>query len=127
MGYSGGFFRLNNSLAYYVYAKCPKEGTNGSIYVSERQIKLEDETGFYHFWVGVLNTPEDGVRSWLPNYGYTEIAGQTITTGLIKDKLARLVIDLVNGTITGPVYSNLEHPVIITFLTVLIFNRCMMG
>ena len=96
-------FRLNNSLAYYVYAKCPKEGTNGSIYVSERQIKLEDETGFYHFWVGVLNTPEDGVRSWLPNYGYTEIAGQTITTGLIKDKLARLVIDLVNGTITGPV------------------------
>ena len=22
-------FRLNNSLAYYVYAKCPKEGTNG--------------------------------------------------------------------------------------------------
>lgn len=96
-------FRLNNSLAYYVYAKCPKEGTNGSIYVSEWQIKLEDETGFYHFWVGVLNTPEDGVRSWLPNYGYTEIAGQTITTGLIKDKLARLVIDLVNGTITGPV------------------------
>lgn len=51
----------------------------------------------------MLNTPEDGVRSWLPNYGYTEIAGQTITTGLIKDKLARLVIDLVNGTITGPV------------------------
>lgn len=96
-------FRLNNSLAYYVYAKCPKEGGNGSIYVSERQIKLEDETGYYHFWVGVLNTPEDGVRSWLPNYGYTEIAGQTITTGLIKDKLARLVIDLVNGTITGPV------------------------
>ncbi|WP_278933008.1 hypothetical protein [Parabacteroides johnsonii] len=96
-------FRLNNSLAYYVYAKCPKEGGNGSIYVSERQIKLEDETGYYHFWVGVLNTPEEGVRSWLPNYGYTEIAGQTITTGLIKDKLARLVIDLVNGTITGPV------------------------
>lgn len=96
-------FRLNNSLAYYVYAKCPKEGGNGSIYVSERQIKLEDETGYYHFWIGVLNTPEDGVRSWLPNYGYTEVAGQTITTGLIKDKLARLVIDLVNGTITGPV------------------------
>ena len=96
-------FRLNNSLAYYVYAKCPKEGKNGSIYVSERQIKLEDETGYYHFWVGVLNTPEDGVRSWLPNYGYTEIAGQTITTGVIKDKNARLIIDLINGIITGKV------------------------
>ena len=107
-------FRLNNSLACYVYAKCPKEGTNGSIYVSERQIKLEDETGFYHFWVGVLNTPEDGVRSWLPNYGYTEIAGQTITTGLIKDRLARLVIDLVNARITAINGATIEGKVTFT-------------
>lgn len=107
-------YRLNNSLAYYVYAKCPKEGGNGSIYVSERQIKLEDETGYYHFWVGVLNTPEDGVRSWLPNYGYTEIAGQTITTGLIKDKLARLVIDLVNARITAINGATIEGKVTFT-------------
>ena len=96
-------FRLDNARAYYVYAKCPVFGGSGSILVSERQIKLEEDTGYYHFWVGVLNTPEDNVRSWDPNYGYTEIAGQTITTGVIKDKLARLVIDLINGTITGPV------------------------
>lgn len=107
-------FRLNNSLAYYVYAKCPKEGGNGSIYVSERQIKLEDETGYYHFWVGVLNTPEDGVRSWLPNYGYTEAAGQTITTGLIKDRLARLVIDLVNARITAINGATIEGKVTFT-------------
>lgn len=107
-------YRLNNSLAYYVYAKCPKEGTNGSIYVSERQIKLEDETGYYHFWVGVLNTPEDGVRSWLPNYGYTEAAGQTITTGLIKDRLARLVIDLVNARITAINGATIEGKVTFT-------------
>lgn len=92
-------FRLSNSLAYYVYAKCPKEGSTGSILVSERQIKLEAEAGYYHFWIGVLNTPEDSVRSWNPNYGFTEVAGQTITTGVIKDKLARLVIDLVNAHI----------------------------
>lgn len=93
--------RLNNSIPYYVYAKCSKEGSSGSILVSERQIKLLDDASYYHFWVGVLNTPEDSVRSWLPNYGYTEIAGQTITTGVIKDKLARVVIDLINGTIYG--------------------------
>lgn len=92
-------FRLSNSLAYYVYAKCPKEGSAGSILVSERQIKLEAEAGYYYFWIGVLNTPEDSIRSWNPNYGFTEIAGQTITTGVIKDKLARLVIDLVNAHI----------------------------
>lgn len=92
-------FRLSNSLAYYVYAKCPKEGSAGSIFVSERQIKLEAEASYYHFWIGVLNTPEDSIRSWNPNYGFTEIAGQTITTGVIKDKLARLVVDLVNAHI----------------------------
>ena len=92
-------FRLSNSLAYYVYAKCPKEGSTGSILVSERQIKLEAEAGYYHFWIGVLNTPEDSIHSWNPNYGFTEIAGQTITTGVIKDKLARLVVDLVNAHI----------------------------
>nr|DAU63919.1 MAG TPA: Minor structural protein putative tail fiber [Caudoviricetes sp.] len=92
-------FRLSNSLAYYVYAKCPKDGSTGSIFVSERQIKLEAEAGYYHFWIGVLNTPEDNIRSWNPNYGYTEIAGQSITTGIIKDKLARLVIDLINARI----------------------------
>lgn len=108
-------YRLNNSLAYYVYAKCPKEGSNGSIYVTDRQIKLEDETGYYHFWVGVLNTPEDGVRSWLPNYGYTEVAGQTITTGLIKDKLARLIIDLVNARIIATNGATIEG--VIKFLS----------
>lgn len=92
---------LNNAYPYYVYAKCPREGNTGSVLVSERQIKLLDDPNYYHFWVGVLNTPEDNVRSWLPNYGFTEIAGQTITTGVIKDKLARVVIDLINGTIYG--------------------------
>lgn len=102
---SADSFRLNNSLAYYVYAKCPKEGNRGSILVSERQIKLEAEAGYYHFWVGVLNTPEDSVRSWNPNYGFTEIAGQTITTGVIKDKNSNLVIDLIHGTFKG--YGNI--------------------
>lgn len=93
--------RLNNSVAYYVYAKCSKSANSGSILVSERQIKLEAESGYYHFWIGVLNTPEEGVRSWNPNYGFTEIAGQTITTGVIKDKMARLIIDLAKAKITA--------------------------
>ena len=98
---SSSSYQLNNSYPYYVYAKCPREENTGSILVSERQIKLLEDPDYYHFWVGVLNSPEDNVRSWLPNYGFTEIAGQTITTGVIKDKLARVVIDLINGTIYG--------------------------
>lgn len=105
-------FRLSDSLAYYVYAKCPKEGNVGAILVSERQIKLEAESGYYHFWIGVLNTPEDSVRSWNPNYGYTEAAGQTITTGIIKDRLARLVIDLVNAHIAAKDGATIEGTII---------------
>ena len=53
--------------------------------------------------MGALNTPVDGVRSWQPSFGYTEIAGNQITTGVIKDALSRLVINLIEGTIYGKV------------------------
>ena len=96
-------FALDNEKTYYVYAKCERDGAAGVIYVSDQKIKLEDDPDYYHFWVGVLNTPRDGVRSWQPMYGYTEIAGEQITTGVIKDRLARLIIDLRNGEIIGKV------------------------
>ncbi|MDR2140126.1 MAG: hypothetical protein LBP50_11350, partial [Tannerella sp.] len=94
---------LEDSQAYYVYAKCGLEGEGGEILVTTQKIKMLDDADYYHFWVGVLNVPEDGVRSWQPMHGYTEITGNQITTGVIKDKLANLVIDLVHGEITGKV------------------------
>ena len=98
---SAGTFTLNNNQPHYVYAKCEKDGDFGEIFVTPDKIKLEDVAGYYHFWVGVLNSPRDGVRSWQPNFVYTEIAGQHITTGIIKDRNANLVINLNEGTITG--------------------------
>lgn len=92
---------LNGSYPYYVYAKCSRTGTKGTILCSTAPIKLEDDPGYYHFWIGVLNTPWDGARSFQPNYGFTEITGQYITTGVIKDKGGNFVIDLNKGTITG--------------------------
>ncbi|MDR2765437.1 MAG: hypothetical protein LBB90_10470, partial [Tannerella sp.] len=92
---------LDSSNVYYVYAKCEREGEDGEIIITTQHIKMLDNADYYHFWIGVLNTPEDGVRSWQPMHGYTEIAGNQITTGLIKDKLARLVIDLLNAKITA--------------------------
>ena len=92
---------LSSSLYYYVYAKCNRTTSTGSIHVTNQQIKFDSDSTYYYFWIGTLNTPEDNVRSWLPLFGYTEIAGQSITTGIIKDKLAKLVIDLVNAHITA--------------------------
>jgi hypothetical protein len=94
---------LSNAYAYYIYAKCSILGDSGSIAYSLSPIKVDEVSGYYHFWIGILNTPEDNVRSWKPVYGYTEIAGQQITTGIIKDRLARLIIDLTEGVIYGKV------------------------
>ena len=88
---------LNGSYPYYVYAKCSRTGTDGTILCSTAPIKLEDDPDYYHFWIGVLNTPWDGARSFQPNYGFTEITGQYITTGVIKDKTGNSYFDLTNN------------------------------
>lgn len=88
---------LNGSYPYYVYAKCSRTGTTGTILCSTSPIKLEDDPDYYHFWIGVLNTPWDGARSFQPNYGFTEITGQYITTGTIKDKSGQSYFDLTNN------------------------------
>jgi hypothetical protein len=90
---------LSNTYAYYIYARCNISDNSGSIVYSLLPMKVNEVSGYYHFWIGVLNTPEDNVRSWKPVYGYTEIAGQQITTGVIQDLLARLIIDLRNARI----------------------------
>lgn len=98
---SAGEYTLDGSSAYYVYAKCSRTGNTGSILCSTNQIKLEDDADYYHFWVGVLNSPNDGSRSWAPMYGFTEITGQYITTGVIKSKTGKFVIDLDKEEITS--------------------------
>lgn len=98
---SAGTYTLSNSYYYYVYAMCNRVGSTGSIVVSTTQYTVEKVAGVYYFLVGGLNTPIDGVRSWQPSFGYTEIAGNQITTGVIKDANAKMIIDLVNATIYG--------------------------
>jgi hypothetical protein len=100
-------YTLNSSYAYYVYARCARVGTSGTILVTTEQITVSQVNGFYHFLVGILNTPrtDSGIttRSWKPVFGFTEISGSDIVTGVIRDRLSRLVIDLVNGEIFGKV------------------------
>lgn len=101
-----------------MYAKCSKTSNQGEFLLSTEQKLLESEDGYYMFWVGVLNTPraslsEGGseisggvsdstvkaskVRSFQTMYGFTEIAGNTITTGVIKDQTGNCYWDMING------------------------------
>lgn len=109
---------LDPGKPYYLYAKCSKTSNQGEFLLLTEQKLLESEDGYYMFWVGVLNTPraslsEGGneisggasdstvkaskVRSFQTMYGFTEIAGNTITTGVIKDQTGNCYWDMING------------------------------
>lgn len=109
---------LDPGKPYYLYAKCSKTSNQGEFQLSDEQKLLESEDGYYMFWVGVLNTPRASlssggteisggvssatvkaskVRSFQTMYGFTEIAGNTITTGVIKDQTGSCYWDMING------------------------------
>lgn len=88
---------LNTTTAYYIYARCAKAvnaslGT-GVIILDTAQHKAE-ETSFYYFLIGVLNSAVDGVRAISLTYGATTINGAFITTGRIQSQDENSYIDL---------------------------------
>lgn len=93
--------RIQNDLVsgdfYYVYARCNKAALSGSWVISTAPIKSEEETGFYHFWLGVLYPEESGRRYFMFTKGMTFIVGDSITTGVIKDLSGLNFFDLSQG------------------------------
>jgi hypothetical protein len=75
-----------DSKAYYIYAKCQRSGTAGSIIFSTAQISVESDATYYHFWIGILNSVDTdmNVRSISLTYGFTTINGRFIKTGRIE-------------------------------------------
>lgn len=77
---------LGDSLAtekYYFYAKCP--ATSGSAGTWQLTTTAHDflESGYYWLLTGILNSEQDGVRSFVTLYGFTEILPGRITTDRI--------------------------------------------
>ena len=68
---------------YYLYIKASKNNRYGEFVLSERAIKMEEVSEYYHFLVGVLNSEYEGSRSFVPLYGFTEILPGRITTDRI--------------------------------------------
>lgn len=88
--------------AFYLYARCDKDGTTATYvldHAAHRSIDPGD--GYYWLLVGTLGSLWEGARSFETVYGFTEILPGRITTNIIKDPGANLVIDLVEGTISA--------------------------
>lgn len=93
------FEGLTPASYYYVYARCNNSALTGTWVISETPIQTESETGFYHFWLGLLYpVNERDQRFFMFTKGMTYIVGDTITTGKIQSLDGLNFFDLTYGT-----------------------------
>lgn len=100
-----GDVTLKNENAYYIYAKCSKNYNSGSIIFSQSQIKTNEDVGYYHFFIGVLNSVDSELkaRSLALTYGFTMINGRFIKTGRIESADGTTYFDLDKSEIGGKI------------------------
>lgn len=91
------------SKAYYIYAKCSRKSSAGSIIFTVQQIKTDEDAGYWHFFIGVLNSvdTELNARSLALTYGFTMINGRFIKTGRVESADGETYFDLDNSEIGG--------------------------
>lgn len=101
----GGSVTLTTDGAYYVYARCKKAGSTGSIIISQSKINVDDgnSAGYYHFVIGVISSIFNGYREVTLTYGATRITGRTINCGRIESIDKKTYFDLDNGEIGGKI------------------------
>ena len=89
--------------AYYIYAKCQRTGTSGSIIFSKDQIRVDQDAMYYHFWIGIVNSVDSELhaRSIALSYGFTMINGRFIKTGRIESADGLTYFDLDSSEIGG--------------------------
>lgn len=88
------------SKKYYFYVRANKANTNAVFLLSETAHAMND-TNYYWFLVGVLNSEFDGERSFATLYGFTEILPGRITTDRILSTDGNTYFDLSQGEIGG--------------------------
>lgn len=100
---SGLFTGLASGNPYYIFAKCPIVGLDGTIELSTVPIKVNGVANYYYFYIGVLHSEVDGVRGISLTYGQSTINGGFITTGRIQSNDGGTFFDLNEGRIEGKI------------------------
>lgn len=93
----------NDNMPYYLYAKCSKTNTTGNWLASTTNYGYDSDPDWYYFLVGVISSKNGDNRSFQTTYGFTEVSGNSITTGIIKSTDGQTYFDLDNGIITGEI------------------------
>ena len=98
-----GSVTLTSDAAYYIYAKCERAGTSGTIAFDQTQHKVEEDATYYWFLIGTLSSKDTAtnVRSIALTYGFSMVNGRFIKTGRIESQDGTTYFDLDNSEIGG--------------------------
>lgn len=94
---AASMIELEDNDGYYLFARCPKDGSDGIWYMTKEQLLVENDSdpNNYYFQVGILSSVyDDGFRDFVTTYGFTRINGNTITTGKIVTSDGGSYLDL---------------------------------
>lgn len=85
---------------YYLYARVNAsnngtDGTGGTFVLSATAIDKDAESGWWHLLVGILNRENDGTRSFVTVYGFTEVLPGQITTDIIRSADGKSFLNLL--------------------------------
>lgn len=94
----GSKIAMIDNTAYYIYARCSKTGTTGTVVLETTQRQVNSDPDFYYFLVGVLSSVIEDIRWPTLTYGTTEINGGFIRTGRIESNDGKAWLDLTNSS-----------------------------
>jgi len=99
---SDGDQTMNSDAARYVYAKCLKSSSGGTILFSTTKISVDSDASYYHFLIGMLNSVDvNNTRALALMYGFTTVNGRFIKTGRIQSADGATYFDLDAGEFKG--------------------------
>ena len=82
---------------YYLYIKASRTAEAAEYVFSETAKKMDSDSSYYYFLVGILNSEYDGARSFAPLYGFTEILPGRITTDKVVSGSGTSYFDMANN------------------------------
>ncbi|WP_284464906.1 phage tail protein [Chryseobacterium sp.] len=106
----GYTFTAPNDQFLYVYGKCSKGNSTGSIVFSQTKYKFDEDPSYYYFLIGILHSVVEGIRVLSITVGTTTINGGLVRTGIISSLDGSTYFDLENNKIKGNIEFEINSP-----------------
>lgn len=96
---TGNIINALSSKFNYIYIKCEKNGTVGTVVISENAILVDSDPNFYFFEAGVLSSVNTGYRQIKMTHGFGMINPAEISIGRISSPFGGSYIEILQDKI----------------------------